>query len=88
MLILPSISKDNFEAFRNYLGASLPQSYDDWLQLRAVCVAKSGLDDVIEIDVAPDEFAEYIARSGQKADLQALREFVSSHPWRNASEST
>jgi hypothetical protein len=88
MLILPSISKDNFEAFRKYLGASLPQSYDDWLQLRAACVAKNGPDDVIEIDVVPDEFAEYIARRGQKADLQTLRQFVSNHPWRNASEST
>jgi hypothetical protein len=86
MLILPSISKDNFEVFRKYLGESLPESYDDWLQLRADCVAKNGPDDVIDIDVVPNEFAEYIARRGQKADLKALREFVSNHPWRNASD--
>jgi hypothetical protein len=36
----------------------------------------------------PNEFAEYSARRGQKADLQALRDFVSNSPWRNASETT
>jgi len=88
MLILPAISEENFEAFRKYLGESLPSSYDDWLQLRLIWIAKNGPDDFIEIDVVPNEFAEYIERRGQKADLQALQEYVSNHPWRNASDST
>jgi hypothetical protein len=88
MLILPSISEGNFEAFRKYLGDSLPPSYDDWLQLRSNWAVKNGSANVLEIDVLPNEFAEYSARRGQKADLQALRDFVSNSPWRNASETT
>jgi hypothetical protein len=88
MFILPSISQDNFEAFRKYLGESLPRSYNDWLRLRSSWIAENGANEVIEIDVVPSEFAEYISRRGKNPDLSALLEYVSHHPWRNASDST
>jgi hypothetical protein len=77
---LPIIARDDFDAFRRLLCASLPDTYDEWRHLledRSLQTVRGGhISRGIKVD--PHEFAVWVAGApGRESDLSALDRFAS-----------
>ena len=75
MLFVPVIKQADYESVRNIMGSHLPCTYDEWLN---ICVhwREWGGDGVRNIEVDPNEFAQFISRRRCAPDVIGLLAFA------------
>lgn len=74
----PRLRPGDYDTFRGAKTLQLPDSYNEWFdfsrqQMREIIV--SGVE-VLEIEVYPDEFAEFCHATQSPRTLDALKEFA------------
>ena len=76
--ILAVIDQNDYGSFRHILGGHLPDTYDEWFKLHSQEVADHLrlMHPFREIQVYPDEFADYLRPFGRVADVVSLRNFA------------
>jgi hypothetical protein len=80
MTVLPTpfIREHDYQAFRDAMGADLPDTFNEWSDL----VAKHKLElrqrneIVREIEVYPDEFILFCRSRGQSCNRKSLQDFA------------
>ena len=73
--ILAVIDQNDYESFRRILGGNLPDTYDEWFKFHSQEIADHLrlMHSFREIQVYPDEFADYLRPFGRVADVVSLR---------------
>ena len=75
---IPKIIAKDYESFRRFLGADIPNTYNEWLKFadkEANRVrTKGNIPKLMEVN--PDEFARYCAKEGTHRDFVSLKAFA------------
>lgn len=74
----PTITVNDFEAFRRLVNKDFPDTYDKWLNLarqKGDKFAEVG-NAIEDIEVKPDEFARFLRSTGASPDTQSLWTFA------------
>jgi len=80
---IAAIAKDDYETFKTVLTTELPRDYETWLRVRErgkLRALKEGAANVIEVEVTPGEFVDWLERpdfSIGSLDLYALEKAAS-----------
>jgi hypothetical protein len=77
-IYLPVISQEDFEAFRSLMHDELPTTYNEWTKRHADRAAYWRDEEraIIEVQVKPHDFANYIGTGAHGADLNRLYVFT------------
>jgi hypothetical protein len=76
-IYLPVIAEEDYEAFRSIMHSELPPSYSEWRERHATRVAYwSKTHQIVEVDVKPTGFGEFIHKNGRAGDQRALIDFA------------
>ena len=78
--IIPWITPQDYDAIKRALktDVNLPDTYDEWLNLKTKQIAEIEARGLIadKVIIDPDEFARYCWRCGQKQNDAMLRAFA------------
>jgi hypothetical protein len=78
IMYIPVLAKEKYRAFLALPNNDFPDTYDKWLYLTSKMSAEhqggGGICQTTEID--PDEFAKYLRATGDRADVQSLKNFA------------
>lgn len=69
---LPVIAAQDFEAFRRLLKDEIGATYEIWLQRHREKVSYYGTANVVEINIAPDQFARFCHSETRAYDGKTL----------------
>jgi hypothetical protein len=76
-MFLPLISENDYEAFRCVMHAQIPTTFDEWHQYHTARLTEYGkMYRIIQINVNPDEFANFISSRGMPANGRSLLVFA------------
>jgi hypothetical protein len=74
---IPRISPKNFEAFRRVTKDKIGSTYKKWLEGHNERISHyTESAKIIEVDIDPDDFAEFCDRETKSPDFNSLQEFA------------
>ena len=76
---LPVIEKEDYNSFQQLFGPQFSISYDDWLKLSYAywhADHRQEGENIIQVQVTPDEFARYLAKNPAASNLRGLLAFA------------
>src|SRR6266480_1093683 len=77
-MYLPVIAPKDYEAFRKILRDEIPSNYDEWRREvdKWQAVHRVQQDIIIEVEISPNSFANYLRRNDYGAGLKHLVGFA------------
>ncbi|HME86487.1 MAG TPA: hypothetical protein VKG91_18575 [Roseiarcus sp.] len=76
--VFPVIRGEDYDSFRRIIDADFPNTFDEWLNQQSQLAAQklgSGFT-IRHIEVHPDEFTDFLRKSGRRASRHALDNFA------------
>ncbi len=74
----PLIRREDFEAFRRVMKGEFPATFEKWhyLRLKEVSDEQGAGQTAVDVQIDPDEFAEFCLTSGASPDRDTLYRFA------------
>jgi hypothetical protein len=73
---LPVISEVDYKAFGDLTGSNLPDTYNEWLNLRSKWLVEYAKERPRDIKIYPDQFDRFLALTCRAHDMNSLLAFT------------
>jgi hypothetical protein len=77
-VVFPEISEEQYDAFRGFVGANMPDTYNEWHKLikERIDEATRRQQSIMDVKVDYDEFVRYCGPDRAKRNIETLYRFA------------